>query len=113
VAEEGTQRVGSERVDRHAVDQELAAVRLAQPGDDVEERGLARSREADDADRAPPGDREIDAFEHRLAVVREAQAAYLDRMPERRGRVPRQDLDAPQLAEQALEHLQRSLIVAV
>ena len=49
-----------ELVDRHAVDQDLAFLRIVQPRDEIHERALSAPRRSDDADRRSGRDLEID-----------------------------------------------------
>jgi hypothetical protein len=80
--EDEADRAGAQRrqravvrpVDPRAVDLDRAAVEPVQPGEHVEQRGLAAARAADHRDQLPTGDVEVGAGEHeaRRATASEA-----------------------------------------
>jgi hypothetical protein len=58
-AAQGGQSVLAHRGDLLAVDEDAAGGRRVEPGDEAEQRGLARARGADDGDELPVGDGQV------------------------------------------------------
>ena len=63
-----------DRLHRHAVQQNGAAGRPQQPGEDLQERRLARARRTDNRDALPGSHIEVEVREHGRLVVAVAEA---------------------------------------
>ena len=79
--------VSSRRCDVDTVDDDRTGVGSVEPGDQVEQRRLARSRFADDRDVLAAADRQVQVVEHHALAIALGQAVDLQHAIDSTGRV--------------------------